>query len=138
MYYLTSQWGISLNISDSNSDSTLVNIHTIEMYKLIIRRIGTMSSPKAPAGHFTLLYFAASSSYTRKEHDFLPAPLPVDRLFDKLEEMYPGIKEKVLSSSAVTVNLDYVDLEEEAGNGAKGMTISEGDEVAIIPPVSSG
>lgn len=97
-----------------------------------------MSSPKAPAGHFTLLYFAASSSYTRKEHDFLPGPLPVVQLFDKLEEMYPGIKEKVLSSSAVTVNLEYVDLGDEAGKGAKGMNIKEGDEVAIIPPVSSG
>ncbi|KAF2163738.1 hypothetical protein M409DRAFT_68324 [Zasmidium cellare ATCC 36951] len=97
-----------------------------------------MSSPKAPAGHFTLLYFASSSSYTRKEYDFLPAPLPVVQLFDKLEERYPGIKEKVLSSSALTVNLDYVDLEEEASKSAKGMSIAEGDEVAIIPPVSSG
>lgn len=97
-----------------------------------------MSSLKAPAGHFTLLYFAACSSYTRKEYDFLPAPLLVVELFDSLEAKYPGIKERVLSSSALTVNLDYVDLEEESSKGGKGMSISEGDEVAIIPPVSSG
>lgn len=97
-----------------------------------------MSSPRAPAGHFTLLYFASATSYTRKELDFIAASLPVTDLFVKLEHMYPGIKDKVLSSSAVTVNLDYVDLEEEAGKGAQGLVIQEGDEVAIIPPVSSG
>ena len=97
-----------------------------------------MSSIKTPAGHFALLYFASSLSYTQKEHDFLPAPLPVAELYDKLDIAYPGIKEKVLSSSALTVNLEYVDLEEEASKGSDGLVIKEGDEVAIIPPVSSG
>lgn len=97
-----------------------------------------MSGPKAPAGHFTLLYFAASTSYTQKEHDFIPAPLPISQLFDRLEERYPGIKERVLSSSAVTVNLDYVDLQDEGSQDTGGLVIHEGDEVAIIPPVSSG
>ncbi|KAM3425188.1 Molybdopterin synthase sulfur carrier subunit [Cercospora zeina] len=98
----------------------------------------TMSSPKAPAGHFTLLYFAASTSFTEKGHDFLPAPLLVSQLYDQLDEKYPGIKEKVLLSSAITVNLDYVDLDEESAKGDKGLVIQAGDEVAIIPPVSSG
>ena len=93
------------------------------------------SAPKAPTGHFTILYFASASSYTRKQHEYLPAPLSVDQLFATLEERYTGIKEKVLSSCAVTVNLDYVDVEE---GGTKGAVIGEGDEVAIIPPVSSG
>ncbi len=97
-----------------------------------------MSSPKAPAGHFTLLYFAASTSYTQKEHDFLPAPLLLSLLNDKLEEKYPGINEKILASSALTVNLDYVDVEEEKAKGEQCLTIQAGDEVAIIPPVSSG
>ncbi|KAK6389768.1 hypothetical protein LTR65_006250 [Meristemomyces frigidus] len=97
-----------------------------------------MSTPKAPAGHFTLLYFAAATSFTRKQHDFLPAPMPVGQLYDVLEKMYTGMKDKVLSSSALTVNLDYVDVEEEAGKSDKGLTIQAGDEVAIIPPVSSG
>jgi len=94
-----------------------------------------MSAPKAPTGHFTILYFASASSYTRKQREYLPAPLPLDQLFATLDEHYAGIKEKVLSSCAVTVNLDYVDVEED---GSKGVMVKEGDEVAIIPPVSSG
>lgn len=92
-----------------------------------------MSAPKAPAGHFTILYFAAASSLTKREHEHLPAPLRTCALYDELEKRYPGITEKVLSSSALTVNLDYVDVE-DAGES----TINERDEVAIIPPVSSG
>jgi len=97
-----------------------------------------MSAPKAPAGHFTLLYFAAATSYTRKHHDFFSASLPVSRLYDLLEKQYPGIKDKVLSSSALTINLNYVDVEEESAKSDGGMVIQPGDEVAIIPPVSSG
>jgi len=51
------------------------------------------------------------------------------------------MRENVLSSCAVTVNLEYVDVDidsepEETTKTAK--VIQEGDEVAIIPPVSSG
>jgi len=97
-----------------------------------------MSSQKAPAGHFTVLYFASSSSYTRKQQDHFEGPLPLGQLPDLLNKQYPGIKEKVLGSCAVTVNLDYVDVEEEVGKGEQGLVIEAGDEVAIIPPVSSG
>lgn len=92
-----------------------------------------MSVPKAPSGHFTILYFASAISYTKKHFDHLPAPLSIGKLFDVLEERYKGMREKVLSSCAVTVNLDYVDLEEDAAR-----EIQAGDEVAVIPPVSSG
>lgn len=100
-----------------------------------------MSTPKAPAGHFTILYFAAASSYTRKDHDFLPAPLAFHMLFDVLDQKYPGLREKVLDSSAVTVNLEYVDMEEEVAKKYRAdgsLALKEGDEVGIIPPVSSG
>lgn len=97
-----------------------------------------MSSSRAPSGHFTVLYFAASTSFTGRQHDFLPAPLPVTKLFDTLESKYSGMKEKVLASCAVTVNLEYVDLDEEAEKGDACLVIGEGDEVGIIPPVSSG
>ena len=96
------------------------------------------SSSKPPPDTFTVLYFASSSSYTRKQQDHFAAPLPLAQLPDVLEERYPGIKEKVLGSCAVTVNLDYVDVEEEAGKGEGGLVVRAGDEVAIIPPVSSG
>ena len=92
---------------------------------------------KIPAGRFNLLYFASASSYTKKSAEYLEAPLPIAKLFDVLEESYPGIKEKVLSSCAVTVNLEYVDLEDHMEGGISTV-IKEGDEVAIIPPVSSG
>ena len=93
-------------------------------------------SSKPPAGSFSMLYFAAAATYTRKATEHLTAPLPISNLFDTLESRYPGIKEKVLVSCAVTVNLDYVDIEEDGR--ISDLTINEGDEVAIIPPVSSG
>lgn len=95
---------------------------------------------KAPAGQFTILYFASASTFTHKTVETLPAPLPVIDLFSVLEQRYPGIKERVLNSCALTVNLDYVDLDtaSKAEGDAMVNVIQEGDEVAIIPPVSSG
>jgi molybdopterin converting factor small subunit len=86
-------------------------------------------------GTFKILYFAAASTTTKKQSETFKAPLHIKHLFSMLEGHYPGITEKVLSSSAVTVNLDYVDLEDQDGDG---LQIQSGDEVAIIPPVSSG
>ncbi|KAI0482849.1 this family protein [Xylariaceae sp. FL0804] len=106
--------------------------------------------PKPPAGHFNVLYFASAGSFTAREYDALPAPLTVPRLFDELERRYPGIRDRVLASCLVTVNLEYVDAPlggggDGGGDGtadvdaqAKQVVIKEGDEVAIIPPVSSG
>ncbi|KAI1496589.1 hypothetical protein F5X99DRAFT_63665 [Biscogniauxia marginata] len=96
-----------------------------------------VSIPKPPKGHFNILYFASASTFTSREYDTLPAPLPLRRLFDTLDERYQGIKNKVLSSCLVTVNLNYVDIP-EADDATTQFTIEEGDEVAIIPPVSSG
>lgn len=91
-----------------------------------------MTSEDKPTVVFKMLYFASASSYTRKQSESLPAPLKISELFSELDKKYPGMKAKVLESCAVTVNLEYVDLEEST------ITIQEGDEVAIIPPVSSG
>jgi len=96
-----------------------------------------MASSSATTGVFAILYFASASSFTSKDSDVLPAPLPISQLFDKLEEQYPGIKAKVLQSCLVTINLEYVDMPEQ-GSEDLGVVINEGDEVAIIPPVSSG
>ncbi|KAF4975316.1 hypothetical protein FZEAL_7881 [Fusarium zealandicum] len=94
------------------------------------------SAPKPPAGHFNVLYFASASSYTGKDHEALPATMPLKKLFLELESRYPGIKAKILDSCLVTVNLDYVDVSSEEGED--DAVIQEADEVAIIPPVSSG
>ncbi|KAL1843733.1 hypothetical protein VTJ49DRAFT_114 [Mycothermus thermophilus] len=78
--------------------------------------------PKPPPGHFNILYFASAGQYTSKSVEVLPAPLPLRDLFAELERRYNGIR-----ASA----------DEEAAEG-EGVVIQEGDEVAIIPPVSSG
>ena len=100
-----------------------------------------------PVSTFTILYFAAASTYTNKSSDLLPAPLPLRSLFSTLESRYPNITAKVLKSCAVTINLEYVDLDLDndgnvASDGASknedGVVIQAGDEVGIIPPVSSG
>ena len=95
---------------------------------------------KPPKGHFNILYFASAGSFTSKQVESLPAPLPLAKLFETLEERYEGIRAKVLDHSLVTINLNYVDMpgsdEEEENN--EPVIIKEGDEVAIIPPVSSG
>lgn len=99
-------------------------------------------------GYFTLLYFAAASSYTKKDSEDFQAPLPLSKLFDILEERYPGIKDNVLSHCAVTINLNYVGVDFISGENSESgwaelapgdvAVIREGDEVALIPPVSSG
>lgn len=91
---------------------------------------------------FTVLYFATASSYTTVSSEELPAPLPLEKLFPTLELRYPGITAKVLKSCAVTVNLEYVDIENDSESKSGAVTerriIKPGDEVGIIPPVSSG
>ena len=96
-----------------------------------------MAPGKSLPGHFSVLYFAAASSFTGKATEHLPAPVEAGQLFAKLEDKYPGIGQKVLSSCAVTVNLQYIELDGDDAVDSK-LVIKEGDEVAIIPPVSSG
>ncbi|KAH7034836.1 uncharacterized protein B0I36DRAFT_360306 [Microdochium trichocladiopsis] len=100
------------------------------------------TAPRAPKGHFNVLYFASAGSFTAKEYEAFPAPLELSKLFDVLEERYNGIRDRILSSCLVTVNLEYVDIPEGSntseGESIAPVVIKEGDEVAIIPPVSSG
>lgn len=96
-----------------------------------------MSASTEVDGAFTILYFAAAATFTGKTTEQLPAPLRVRDLFAKLNDVYPGMQDKVLSSCAVTVNLEYVDLDDDDATSSS-QEIKAGDEVAIIPPVSSG
>lgn len=93
-----------------------------------------MAPGQAPAGHFSILYFAAASTFTGKKSEDIAAPVQAGGLFALLEERYPGMRERVLSSCAVTINMEYIDVKDEDAE----RSINEGDEVAIIPPVSSG
>ncbi|KAA8576296.1 hypothetical protein MFRU_009g01930 [Monilinia fructicola] len=94
-------------------------------------------SNSAKEGQFTILYFATASSYTSKDSETFSAPLPLSKLFETLEGRYNGMTDKVLRSCLVTINLEYVDIPETGSNSMKTI-IKDGDEVAIIPPVSSG
>lgn len=146
MYYLTfCDVLITTKISD-NPNTIALMLHPIQCKKLIADQIQCVqvepvmsAAPKPPSGHFNLLYFASASTFTGKQYEALPAPLPLRKLFATLEEQYTGIKPKVLESSLVTINLNYVDVPEDSNEGgADEPVIQEGDEVAIIPPVSSG
>lgn len=95
------------------------------------------AAAKPPPGYFKILYFGPAENHTSKASENLPAPLAIAKLFSTLEEKYGGIKANLLESCLITVNLEYVDIpENESDEG--GIVIQEGDEVAIIPPVSSG
>lgn len=146
MYYLTfCDVLITTKISD-NPNTIALMLRSIQCEKLIADQVQCVqvetamsAAPKPPSGHFNLLYFASASTFTGKQYEVLPAPLPLRKLFATLEERYTGIKPKVLESSLVTINLNYVDVPEDSNEGgADEPVIQEGDEVAIIPPVSSG
>ncbi|OJJ96195.1 hypothetical protein ASPACDRAFT_46962 [Aspergillus aculeatus ATCC 16872] len=80
---------------------------------------------------FQIHYFSTATSYTGKQTERLPAPLPLDQLFPLLEARYPGITASVLRSCGVSVREEYVDVE---GEDASTVVIGAGDEVAVIPP----
>jgi molybdopterin converting factor small subunit len=86
---------------------------------------------------FKILYFASASSLTGRDSELLSAPLELGSLFGKLEQLYPGIKADILGSCAVTLNLSYVDLD-TTNEKNEPIVIQAGDEIGIIPPVSSG
>lgn len=97
-----------------------------------------MEEEKPPPGHFRVLYFADVSDFLALVSEDLPAPLPLVKLFDVLEERHPDSRERFptlrerLDSCLVTVDLEYVDVT------AEDRVISDGDVVGVIPPVSSG
>ena len=85
---------------------------------------------------FKVLYFASAKDATGLSSEDLAFPqnaqtMSIQQLFALLESKYPKLKQKkILSSVAVAVNLEYVEVEDGV--------LGEGDEVAIIPPVSGG
>jgi molybdopterin converting factor small subunit len=93
----------------------------------------SISESTTKSESFTIHYFAAASQYTAKNTECLPSPTTFSQLFPLLEERYPGIKDAILCSSGISVDGEYVDLDEEPTR-----LIQSGAEVAIIPPVSSG
>ena len=92
------------------------------------------------ASTFTLLLFASAQSYCDNTDSMqLQAPMTLKGALEELERKFPGFGEKILKSSQIAVNLDYVDWtwDQREIKGA-AVTIRPGDEVGIVPPVSAG
>jgi len=91
-------------------------------------------------GTFILLLFASAQSYCDNTESLsLSAPMTLNQLYAELEQRWPGIGEKILKSSQVVLNLEYVDCEwDEMQTKGNEVTIKQGDEVGIVPPVSAG
>lgn len=89
---------------------------------------------------FTLLLFASAQTYcSNTESLSLPAPMSLNELIDDLEKRWPGVSEKILKSSQIVINLDYIDWTwDERDVKGKEIQIVPGDEVGIVPPVSAG
>ncbi|OAP56288.1 hypothetical protein AYL99_09467 [Fonsecaea erecta] len=116
----------------------------------------TPTSTNPAKGTCTVLLFASASTFAGGvETVRIPVPTTLRGVFAALEARFPGMRDKVVGSAAVTVNLEYVDFDFEAllvddkatthqeegpGGGGEGLdlVIRDGDEVGIIPPVSSG
>ena len=83
-----------------------------------------------------MLYFASAKDATGLATENITIPedknsLSIPELFELLEARHSKLKdEKILSSVAVAINLEYVEI--------AGGQVKSGDEVAIIPPVSGG
>jgi len=96
---------------------------------------------------FTVLLFASASTYAGGvETLHFRGPTTLAEIFVTLETKFPGFTDKILKSSAVTVDLEYVEFEIDDGKqredtiSGQGLdrTVQPGSELAIIPPVSSG
>ena len=60
-------------------------------------------------------------------------------MFAELERRFPGVGEKVLKSSQIAVDLEYVDCEWAERDTEKAeVVIGKGSEVGVVPPVSAG
>lgn len=87
---------------------------------------------------FTVLYFAALTDLVaaRKQNFTAHATLKINELIAFLVRSEPLLStdeaQKLLKCCACAINLEYVDLDQDEEY------VKNGDEVAIIPPVSGG
>ncbi|KAK5938239.1 hypothetical protein PMZ80_009209 [Knufia obscura] len=102
--------------------------------------MSTTQQSNTEKGTFTLLLFASAQSYCNNTESLsLSAPTTLRQLYAELETRYLGVGEKILRSSQVVINLDYVDCEwDERETKGEEVVIKAGDEVGVVPPVSAG
>lgn len=79
-----------------------------------------------------VLYFAVSREVVGKSQEELELTdgSSTDGLLKQLVEMYPGLQ-SVLKACVLAVNQEYVPPSQD-------LALKDGDEVAIIPPLSGG
>ncbi len=79
----------------------------------------------------SLLFFGAARDVTGYEETevFLSSPINVSGAFEEVMGKYPALRDRFGRSLLFAVNQEYAPTEQE---------ISEGDELAIFPPVSGG
>lgn len=83
---------------------------------------------------------APVNTSTTKGSPRKPSGLSVAELFAWISLTYGESAAGLLASCAVSINMEYLE-DEEAGNAgepSRAEVIHVGDEVALIPPVSSG
>jgi molybdopterin converting factor small subunit len=75
-------------------------------------------------------YYGPSTQYTSVKEERVSL-FSLKELFQHWDSVYEGFSEYVRQSCGLTINLEYVDLNES-------VKLDDSDEVAVIPPVSSG
>ncbi len=80
--------------------------------------------------HITILYFASVKDATgvRMEAIELPCDTSIDNLLTKISLTHPNIK-SILNIIQISVNYKVVNMD---------TVLKDGDEVALLPPISGG
>ncbi|CAG8593447.1 2406_t:CDS:2 [Funneliformis caledonium] len=84
---------------------------------------------------FTILYYATARDATKMSSEKIP--LPSQSPFMSLKDLTMLLKERhkklapILEYSLYAINMEYVENDQ-------AILVKEGDEVAVIPPVSGG
>lgn len=83
-----------------------------------------------PKINITLLYFAFIKEITGVKFDLLelPSDIPVKSLVEIILEKYPRLR-NIINMIQISVNYKVVD---------RDTILKEGDEVALLPPISGG
>ncbi|KAI9315784.1 hypothetical protein DFJ73DRAFT_632233 [Zopfochytrium polystomum] len=66
--------------------------------------------------------------------------VPLSHLLQFITARHPDLS-SILATAMIAINLEYVDREhlwDENGYRTDGVVVKDGDEVAVIPPVSGG
>ena len=83
----------------------------------------------------TILFFAKSRELAGKKQceEKLSQSTSYSRVKQEIVDLYPDLAQ-IADNIVLAVNQEYIDTEHPHA----GFTLNEGDEVAVIPPISGG